>query len=113
MLSFFGNNVAVVMSPYQDYCLQSCSGIFFFELRNSSAEAREGVGIREDFLPRIKIQYMFFFFCGKGIHHLSQKRYSWKSGKGKNVTFVLEPWETKGSRAHCFQPGKHKYFQVR
>lgn len=61
MLSFFGNNVAVVMSPYQDYCLQSCSGIFFFELRNSSAEAREGVGIREDFLPRIKIQYMFFF----------------------------------------------------
>lgn len=38
--------------------------MFFFELRNVSAEAGDSVGIEEDFKPGIKIQYMFS--VGKG-----------------------------------------------
>lgn len=38
--------------------------MFFFELRNVSAEAEDSVGTEEDFKPGIKIQYMFS--VGKG-----------------------------------------------
>lgn len=37
---------------------KQCSGMFFFELRNTSADTAEGVGVRENFLPGIKILYM-------------------------------------------------------
>lgn len=43
----------------------------FFELRSIGGEAGVGVGIREDFLSRIKIQYMFS--VGKGYINYLKK----------------------------------------
>jgi hypothetical protein len=55
---------------------------------------RKNVGVTVNFLPRAKIQYLFF--VGKEeIDNQSKDFIIWKSDREKNLAFVLEPQNTK------------------